>query len=605
MDTSQKSSMLTWQDYLVIGIVMLISVCIGIYYRFTGGRQKTAEEYFSANKSMSIVPLGIALMVSFVSAITILGIGSEIYAHGVQFAIIYLGISAATVVVAFFYLPVFFELNCISVYEYLERRFGVAARLTTSIANFIQLTLYTGIVLYAPSLAIEATTGLSTTTSISLISIICIFYSTIGGMKAVLVTDIFQAVLMFASLIAILCVASSEIEGGLGNVWSIAQQANRTQLFDFRLDPTIRQTWWSLTSAGFCVFCSLYGVNQVEVQRLLTVKSLKKARLALFVNLPLLISFAVMTIFCGMTLFAVYKDCDPVATGEIASIDRIMPYFAATKMAVYPGLTGLFISGIFSASLSTISAMLNSLAAVFLEDYLKRIYQKCGKTFPVERTTHYGKILAVLNGCSCVSVAFLAESLGSLLQLTISITGSIAGPVLGIFTLGMFFEEANEWGAIAGIVTALVTCMWASFGQPRPKHHRVPASYSSTACSNSNSSIASQFEQLRSTTAAASSPISLEEDDDSSYFYLYRISFHWYSLMGLSITLIVGYLASLLIGRISPKRRFGGGEGRELDPSLFTPLVARRIRRRRQDAARTTSSQIFTLEEPAEGRWGP
>lgn len=203
-------------------------------------------------------------------------------------------------------------------------------------------------------------------------------------------------------------------------------------------------------------------------------RTLKSARLALFVNLPLLVGFGLTTSFCGLVLYAVYKDCDPVRTGEIASHDRIMPHFAATKMAIYPGLTGLFISGIFSASLSTISAMLNSLAAVFLEDYLKRIYAKLGKTFPAKYAITYGKILAVINGCISVAIAFTAGSLGSLVQLTISITSSICGPVLGIFTLGMFFESANEKGAICGLVTALITCMWASFGQPRPRHHPLP-----------------------------------------------------------------------------------------------------------------------------------
>ncbi|XP_016841737.2 putative sodium-dependent multivitamin transporter [Nasonia vitripennis] len=581
---NEKVSMLTWQDYLVIGIVLLISAGIGVYYRFTGGRQKTAEEYFSANKSMSIVPLGIALMVSFVSAITILGISAEIYAFGTQFVIHYAGIILATIVVAYFYLPVFFELNTMSVYEYLERRFGVAARLTTSIANFMQLTLYTGVVLYAPSLAIEATTGLSSKTSILVIAVICMFYSTIGGIKAVLVTDIFQAILMFASLICIMVVASSEIEGGLGNVWNIAKQGGRIEYFDYRPDPTIRHTGWCLLAAGFCLFCSLYGVNQVEVQRLLTVKSLKSARLALFVNLPLLITFGLTTSFCGLVLYAVYKDCDPVRTGEIASHDRIMPHFAATKMAIYPGLTGLFISGIFSASLSTISAMLNSLAAVFLEDYLKRIYARLGKTFPTQHATFFGKLLAVVNGCISVAIAFLAGSLGSLVQLTLSITGSICGPVLGIFTLGMFFESANEKGAICGIVTALITCMWASFGQPRPRHHPLP--FHADGC---NASIV-----LPPTTSALliSSMADKPEAEPASYFYLYRISYMWYSPMGLTITIVVGYISSLIF------RKFSSSTPIEPDPSLFTPLVARRIRRRRADAARTTSSQVFTLEEP-------
>ncbi|KAJ8687268.1 hypothetical protein QAD02_023062 [Eretmocerus hayati] len=576
-----KDSVLQLEDYIVIGVVLMISASIGLYYRFTGGRQKTVEEYFSANKSMSIVPLGIALMVSFVSAIAMLGISAEIYAYGTQFVMHYIGIILATIVVAYFYLPVFFELNAISVYEYLERRFGTAARLATSMANFIQLTLYTGVVLYAPSLALEATTGLSRTTSILLVAVSCVFYSTIGGIKAVLVTDIFQAVLMFGSLVCIIMVADGEIEGGLGNVWDIADQNDRLKFFDFQFDPTLRHTFWCLLSAGFFLFCSLYGVNQVEVQRLLTAKSLNSARKALFLNLPLLIGFGLMTSYCGLVLFAVFKDCDPMKSGAISRNDRIMPYFAALKMSEYPGLTGLFISGVFSASLSTISATLNSLAAIFLEDYLKRIFKKMNKTFPADKATFFGKILATVIGCICIGIAFLAHTLGSLVPVTISIMGAICGPVLGMFTLGMFFERANEKGAIVGMVTAITICMWASFGRPRPLPH--PHTSSTDGC---DSNIVHSGKAVSFVSHATEPP-----PDPSSYFYLYRISYMWYSGMGMVICVIVGYLASLIFQAMSSTRPI------EPDPSLFTPLIAKKIRKRRADAAKTTSSQVFTLDE--------
>ena len=153
-----------------------------------------------------------------------------------------------------------------------------------------------------------------------------------------------------------------------------------------------------------------------------------------------------------------------------------MPYFAATKMSRYPGLTGLFIAGIFSASLSTISAMLNSLSAVFLEDYLKPIYVKYGKRFPEDKTALFGKIIGTLHGFVCLGVAFLARNFGSLIQMSLSITGSICGPILGIFTLGIFFEGANENGATLGMFTALFLSLWASFGGPKPKIPMLPIS---------------------------------------------------------------------------------------------------------------------------------
>ncbi|XP_014220048.1 putative sodium-dependent multivitamin transporter [Copidosoma floridanum] len=573
----EKPSTLQPPDYAVIGVVMLISAGIGVYYRFTGGRQKTAEEYFVANRMMGVVPLGICLMVSFVSAITTLGISAEIYAHGTQFYVHYVGAVLATIVVAYFYLPVFFELNTVSVYEYLEKRFGVAARLATSVANFVQLTLYTGIVLYAPSLAIEATTGLSSTTSILWLGLICIFYSAIGGIKAVLVTDVFQGVLMFVSLVCIVAVASGEIEGGLASVWDTALKGQRVELLNFQVDPTVRHTWWCLVAGGFCLFCSL-GVNQVQVQRLLTVKSLRSSQLALFLSLPILVSYGTFTMFCGLVLYAVYRDCDPVAAGRIASHDRIMPYFAATKMSGYPGLVGLFVAGIFSASLSTVSAMLNSLALVFLEDYLKRGYARLGKTFPVEQTAAFGKTLAVANGLVSVGMALLAGSFGSLVQLTLSVMGSICGPVLGIFTLGMFIEEANEKGAIFGMSMALLTCLWANFGRSRTKAPMLPVTAS--GCANFTAP------PVNTTTLATGSP----------EFYLYRISYMWLGPMGLAITVVVGYCASLVFRELETR---AGVATTKPDPSLFTPWLARRIRRRRgaKEDATAGGQVVLGLEE--------
>lgn len=160
-----------------------------------------------------------------------------------------------------------------------------------------------------------------------------------------------------------------------------------------------------------------------------------------------------------------------------------MPYFAAERMSRVPGVTGLFISGVFSASLSTISAMLNSLAAVALEDYVKPTCRKFSIEFPTERATLIGKFLAVANGFACLAVAFIAKSMGPLVEAAIGISGAIGGPILGIFTLGMVVEKANQAGAIAGTSTALITCIWAVFGTPKPPTPNLPLSVE--GCDNS------------------------------------------------------------------------------------------------------------------------
>ncbi|XP_072375629.1 putative sodium-dependent multivitamin transporter, partial [Diabrotica undecimpunctata] len=186
-------------------------------------------EYLLADKNMSITPVAFSLMASFMSAITLLGVSSENYSYGIQFIVINFSYGIFTFIAAYYYLPVFFKLQATSAYEYLERRFGKTARLAASLSYTLQMTLYMGVVLYAPALVLEALTGISKLSAILSVGIVCTFYSTIGGMKAVLVTDVFQSLLMFAAIFCVIINGWVE-KGSLAEIWRIAEQHNRTNL---------------------------------------------------------------------------------------------------------------------------------------------------------------------------------------------------------------------------------------------------------------------------------------------------------------------------------------------------------------------------------------
>ncbi|TGZ47714.1 putative sodium-dependent multivitamin transporter, partial [Temnothorax longispinosus] len=570
-----ETNRLQWPDYLVIGAIMSISVMIGLYYRFSGGRQSTAAEYFSADNSLGVLPLSIAMMASHISGITMLGMSGESFIRGMIVVLMYTTGLFIVPIIALFYLPVFFEVKVVSIYEYLEKRFGLYMRLLVSAANFSETMLLTGVMLYAPALALEATTGLSSTMSILVLAVICTFYSTLGGIKAVLITDIFQGLLMLVALSVIIFIVTQNIDGGIGAIWRIAQEGGRLNFSEVSLDPTVQYTWWSLLVGGGSIGLAYLAVNQVQVQRLMTVKNVKVATNALFLCGPFILLVGFLTCFAGIAIYAVYKDCDPVVSGKISTYDKILPYFTVEKLP--PGLVGLIVSGVFSASLSTISAMMNSLAAVALEDYVKPLHRKFGVDFTDKKATFTAKALTVLNGIICVFLALIAKTMGTLVAVAFSFHGAIGGPILGIFTLGMFSERANETGTIIGMITALIVCLWATFGRPKPPIPNLPVTIEGCA----NSTVLMLAEQMKFNSTV---------QPDQSYFYLYRISYLWYNPIGLTITLIVGYVASIIV------RLIQGGNDIEHDPSLFVPFLAARIRRRRQDAQKTTNSQLFVLE---------
>lgn len=258
---------------------------------------------------------------------------------------------------------------------------------------------------------------------------------------------------------------------GISNIFKSASDGGRLEFFNFNPDPTVRHSWFTLTIGGMFTYLSLYAVNQVQVQRLLTVKSLKAAQKALWWNWPILSALSLTTSFSGLVLYHYYQKCDPLLSGRITSRDQNMAIYIIDALGHIPGIAGLFVSGIFSASLSSVSSCLNSLAAVTLEDYLKPLYLYIRKK-PLEmspsRSAIPSKIIAGSYGVVCIGTAFLAQHIGGILQVSLTIFGVVGGPLLGLFTLGMGTQGANEKGSIVGLFSGIIIGMWIGFGKPKP-----------------------------------------------------------------------------------------------------------------------------------------
>ncbi|XP_076262744.1 putative sodium-dependent multivitamin transporter isoform X2 [Rhynchophorus ferrugineus] len=546
----------TW-DYVIVGVVLLISSAIGIYYRFTGGKQKTVQEYLLADKNMPITPVACSLMASFMSAITILGVSSENYTFGFQFVVINLSYLVFTPVAAYLYLPVFFKLQATSVYQYLELRFGKTTRLAASICYTLQMVLYMGVVVYAPSLALEALTGINRVSAILSMGLVCSFYSTIGGMKAVLMTDVFQSILMFLGVFSIIGAALLQ-HGSFGEIWRIAAEGNRTDIWNFDPDPTVRHSWFTLIIGGGVMFLSLYGVNQTQTQRYLTVRNLKRAQAALWLNWPITFCLGLATSFSGLAIFSKYHHCDPIKAGYINNTDQLMPYFVVDTMGHIPGLAGLFVAGIFSASLSTISAALNCLAAVTMEDYYKPLYKLIAKKeLPPQTIALQTKLLSVFYGGICIAFAFIVQYLGSVLSASLIIFGVVGGPLLGLFSLGMFTFIANEVGSVVGLACGLSLGLWMGFA-PKPAPVRLPTL--TDGCEAPVFNI----------TMAASKTVT---NNSSDYFWLYRVSYLYNGLFGFLTTFVIGYVASLIVRTVKGK----WVKDENYDPNLFIQPLSKKL----------------------------
>ncbi|NXK55320.1 SC5A5 protein, partial [Chauna torquata] len=213
-------------DYGVFGLMLLVSTGIGLFHGLSKGGQKTSEDFFTGSRQMSAVPVGLSLSASFMSAIQVLGVPAEAYRYGSKFLWMCLGQLLNTLLTAHLFLPVFYRLGLTSTYEYLERRFSRSVRLCGTLQYVAATMLYTGIVIYAPALILNQVTGLDIWASLLSTGAICTFYTTIGGMKAVIWTDVFQVFVMLSGFIAVI-IRGLLLAGGPARVLAIATNGSR------------------------------------------------------------------------------------------------------------------------------------------------------------------------------------------------------------------------------------------------------------------------------------------------------------------------------------------------------------------------------------------
>ncbi|GBN39921.1 Sodium-coupled monocarboxylate transporter 2 [Araneus ventricosus] len=488
--------MLSAADYIIFAAMLVVSAGIGIFFQLTS-KKKTNEEYLLAGKDMSILPVAFSLMATFMSATTLMGIPAEMYLYGTNMAFMNIGFIIGPIITSYVFLPIYFANDVSTAYEYLEKRFGQMTRKITSAMFAIQTLFFTSATLYAPALALSAVTSLSMWMSVISVGLVCTFYCTLGGMKAVLWADVFQAVLMFVCLFAVI-VQGCLLLGGIGNVFEIADEGGRLFFPKFSFDLGAHYTIVNIFAQGMIITMSSYGGGQCQVQRLMTLRNLKRSRIATFISIPMIVSFQLLCCLCGLVLYAYFRYCDPMTSFNkpIHSADQLIPYFISTTLDHLPGIPGLCICGIFSASLSTVSSAINSLASVATEDFIKPLFPK------LNVTSFHTKIMSLVFGIICIALSFIIASLGHLVKMSVILYGNLAGPNLAVFLLAACTTTANEGGVILGIVLSIVLASCLSFIPENKTDPFLPLSNECTSVelAQLNSSFTSEFSNLQNYT---------------------------------------------------------------------------------------------------------
>ncbi|XP_041496095.1 sodium-dependent multivitamin transporter-like [Microtus oregoni] len=551
-DTSRVISSFSVVDYVVFGLLLLLSLIIGLYHACRGWGRHTVGELLLADRKMGCLPVALSLLATFQSAVAILGAPAEIYQFGTQYWFLGCSYFLGLLIPAHIFIPVFYRLHLTSAYEYLELRFNKVVRILGTVTFIFQMVIYMGVALYAPSLALNAVTGFDLWLSVLALGIVCNIYTALGGLKAVIWTDVFQTLVMFLGQLVVIIVGSARV-GGLGHVWNVSSQYGRISGIELDPDPFVRHTFWTLAFGGVFMMLSLYGVNQAQVQRYLSSRSEKAAILSCYAVFPCQQVSLCMSSLIGLVMFAYYKKYTMSPQQEQAAPDQLVLYFVMDLLKDMPGLPGLFVACLFSGSLSTISSAFNSLATVTMEDLIQPWFPEMTET----RAILLSRSLAFAYGLICLGMAYISSHLGSVLQAALSIFGMVGGPLLGLFCLGMFFPCANPLGAIVGLLTGLTMAFWIGIGSIVS---RMSSSVVSPPVNGSSSFLPSNLTITTMTTLMPSTTLS----KPTGLQRFYSLSYLWYSAHNSTTVIIVGLIVSLLTG---------GMRGRTLNPGTIYPVL--------------------------------
>ncbi|WP_304068457.1 sodium:solute symporter [Pedobacter glucosidilyticus] len=437
-------------DYSIIIAVLLITLYFGLRY---ARNQKTTEAYFSAKGRVPSWAIGMSLLATLISSVTFLGYPGEGFSNNWILLVQGLMVPIVLLGTIWFIVPLYRKVIGLSTYEYFEKRFGSFARYYSSIAFVLRQFSGMGTVFYLLAVALSSMTGFNTFWVIMVVGVIIIVVNLLGGIEAVIWLDVFQGFMLFASGILVLLVIIFSVNGGLSTIWEVASANGRTGFGPYDIDFT-RLTFIVMAINGMFYAIQKYGTDQTVIQRYLTARSDKSAIRASLLGILLTVPVWSLFMFIGTALFVYYQQQSLPAD---VNANSVFPYFIMTELP--SGIVGFILAAMISAAICSLSADLNSLAAVGIEDYYKKIR-------PGKIDNEYllaSRWMVALSGFIAIGIGAIYINVGGegVLGIIFTLYAIFSGGIVGIFLLGVFSARANRQGVNIAIIVCIIFTSYA------------------------------------------------------------------------------------------------------------------------------------------------
>jgi SSS family solute:Na+ symporter len=440
-------------DVIVIAVYMTVLVGVGVR---VSRRQTSTNEYFLADRKIPGWAIGMSLLATIITSVTFIAYPGAAYAG--DWSLLVPGIMFVVVIAAigFVVVPFFRQAVAMSAYEYFGQRFGPEVRMYSSFAFAMGHFSKMGFVFYLLALSVGGITGWSLTHVIVILGLITIFYTLIGGLEAVIWTDVLQGFVLWTGVAVSIGLLLFSPRVHTGAVLQLIAQNHKTSLgsMSFNLHA---QTFWTMAIYGLFFYLQKYTADQTVVQRYLAAKTDRAALRGIGMGAALCLPVWTAFMFIGSLLWAFYRTTGEHLPATITKPDQVFPHFMVTQMPA--GVAGLFLAALFGAAMSMLASDLNCLAVIIVEDF----YGHFAPNKTDRQRLRIGKTSVAICGLLAIEVALqLSKTQGAALSLYYLATAIVAGGLAGLFLLAFLIRRAGRGAALIAITANLIFTAWAT-----------------------------------------------------------------------------------------------------------------------------------------------
>ena len=451
--------LLSITDWVIVVAYLIGMIGLSIYL---SRGQKDQKDYYLGGNNTGAFPVAISIMATQCSTNSILGAPAFVafsVGGGLLWLQYELAVPFAMIFLMIFLLPLFKRLQIISVYAYLEKRFGNETRTLLSIFFQLFRAFSAGVTVYGICIVIEYCTGISFFWSVAALGIVTVIYDSIGGMKAVIYSDVIQMVILYAAILFAIFI-SLDIVGGYEAAIA-AFDSQRLNAIDFSHTGFDGKdfAFWPMLIGGFFLYVAYYGTDQTQVQRQLSTKDAKGTNMSLFLNgilrFPLVLTYCFLGVCIGAYVVTNPEFLNelPLKANQEPNYNLAVPIFVMQQFPI--GMIGLFMVGLFSAAMSSLDSIINSLSATTMQDLVKGYFNDSMNT---KKEFYLSKVFTVFWGLLISVFAFFVGGISDSIIVSINKISSLAnGPILGVFVMGILIKRINNLGAIIGLLSGFAT----------------------------------------------------------------------------------------------------------------------------------------------------